>query len=783
VLICSRRRTDAWGAFGRWVLALVLGLCSGPNLFGQLPVVEPAEVGLDAARLARIDELVAEGIADKRMPGCVVCIGRKRKIAWLKAYGNKQLVPSEVPMTTDTVFDMASITKPVATATSVMLLVERGQLRLSDKVADRIHEFAANGKEGITIFDLLTHQSGLLPDNKLSDYDDGPDQALARIYALDLQAPTGTKFIYSDVNYILLAELVRRASGQNVHEFSQEHLFGPLGMRETGYLPEEALRARAAPTEEREGRWMQGEVHDPRAYKLGGIAGHAGLFSTATDLAMYAQMMIDRGRAGERNILAPQTVATMTRAYSVPGGAKRGLGWDKRSGYSSNRGELLTDAAFGHGGFTGTVLWIDPELELFVIFLSNRVHPDGKGLVNPLAGRIGTVAAGAILSPSQPRPPAGNVLTGIDVLVRDNFRSVAGRKVGLITNHTGRSADGQTTVELLHAAPGVTLAALFSPEHGFEGKLDVAKIGDAQDGTTGLKIYSLYGETRRPTAEMLAGIDTIVFDIQDIGARFYTYTSTMGEAMLAAAEQKKRFVVLDRPNPIGGTAVAGPMLDEGKESFVGFHTLPVRHGMTIGELAQLIRRERKLDLELEIVRCEGWQRGDLWDATGLVWVNPSPNMRNLTQALVYPGIGLLETTNLSVGRGTDTPFEIFGAPWIDPRALAARLREANLPGVAFVPIEFTPTSSKFASETCRGVNVIVTDREQFEPLATGLTIAATLRSLYPEKWEAQGYARLLGNEAVQEALLAGKSGPELVGISREGVSQFMRRRAGVLLYE
>ncbi|MCU0877686.1 MAG: DUF1343 domain-containing protein [Pirellulaceae bacterium] len=783
MFVCSRGKTLWIAAVWRLVLAIVLGFGSGRGASGQLPVVEPAEVGLDAVRLARIDELVAEGIAEKRMPGCVVCIGRQGKIAWLKAYGNKQLVPSEVPMTTDTVFDMASITKPVATATSVMLLVEQGKLRLSDKVADHIAEFAANGKEAITIFDLLTHQSGLLPDNKLSDYDDGPEKSLERICALDLQAPTGTKFIYSDVNYILLAELVRRASGQDVHQFSQEHLFGPLGMRETGYLPAEALRARAAPTEEREGRWMQGEVHDPRAYKLGGIAGHAGLFSTAADLALYAQMMIDRGRAGERSIIAPQTVATMTRAYSLPGGARRGLGWDKRSGYSSNRGELMTDSAFGHGGFTGTVLWIDPDLELFVIFLSNRVHPSGKGLVNPLAGRIGTVAAGAIVTPSSPRPPAGTVLTGIDVLVRDNFRSLGGKKVGLITNHTGRSASGKSTVELFHSASDVKLAALFSPEHGFEGKLDVAKIGDSQDGTTGLKVYSLYGETRRPTAEMLADIDTLVFDIQDIGARFYTYVSTMGEAMTAAAEHNKRFVVLDRPNPIGGLAVAGPMLDEGKESFVGFHSLPVRHGMTIGELAQLIQRERKLDLQLEIVRCEGWQRGDLWDATGLVWVNPSPNMRNLTQALLYPGIGLLETTNLSVGRGTDTPFEVFGAPWIDARELAAKLREANLPGVAFVPIEFTPSSSKFASETCRGVNVIITDRERFEPLATGLTIAATLRSLYPEKWEAKGYARLLGNGAVHEALLAGKSGPELVEISRSGVSQFLRRRAGVLLYE
>src|SRR5436190_5626733 len=399
----------------------------------------------------------------------------------LKAYGNKQVQPSELPMTIDTVFDMASITKPVATATSVMLLVERGQLKLGQRVSSIIPEFAANEKEPITIFDLLTHQSGLLPDNAVKDYENGHDEAIKKICDLKLQAPTGTRFIYSDVNYILLGEIIRRLSGKSVHEFSRENVFQPLGMRETGYLPSETLKARAAPTEQRDGKWMLGEVHDPRAFLLGGVAGHAGLFSTAEDLAIYAQMMIGGGEYNGVRILSPRTVATMTRGYKIMGGTRstmegvppntpvflRGLGWDKRSGYSINRGELMTDAAFGHGGFTGTVMWIDPELELFVIFLSNRVHPDGKGLVNPLAGRIGTVAAGAIRDVAPTRPqPAGEVLTGIDVLKRDGFRQLAGRKVGLITNHTGRSREGESTVKLLHEAKNVQLATIFSPEHG-----------------------------------------------------------------------------------------------------------------------------------------------------------------------------------------------------------------------------------------------------------------------------------------------------------------------------
>jgi uncharacterized protein YbbC (DUF1343 family)/CubicO group peptidase (beta-lactamase class C family) len=766
------------------LLGVALLAAAASSLFAEgLPRVEPQDVGMDPARLARIDEIVQQGIDEGKMPGCVVCLGRDGKIAFLKAYGNKQVEPEQVAMTTDTVFDMASITKPVATATSVMLLVERGKLKLSDKVESLIPGFGVKGKEAITVKELLTHQSGLLPDNALSDYNDGREAALKRICELDLQNPVGSKFVYSDVNFILLGEIVERVSGKPLNEFVRDEIFQPLGMSESGYLPSPPLCERAAPTEQRDGEWIRGQVHDPRSWKLGGVAGHAGLFSTAEDLAVYAQMMLNGGTYGEKRVLAPRTIAVMTRGYPVSSGL-RGLGWDKQTGYSSNKGELLSDSAFGHGGFTGTVLWIDPELDLFFIFLSNRVHPNGKGLVNPLAGDIANVAAASLtdVASSDEDTAPRNVLTGIDVLKRDHFRQLAGRKVGLITNHTGRSREGESTVTLLHEAKEVELAALFSPEHGFAGALDVSNIGDSTDKTTGLKIYSLYGETRRPTPEMLAGVDTIVFDIQDIGARFYTYISTMGEAMQAAAEHGKKFVVLDRPNPINGVDMAGPMLDPGLESFVGFHSLPVRHGMTIGEIAKMLQSELQLDLELEVIECEGWRRGDYWEATGLTWINPSPNMRSLNEAILYPGIGLLETTNLSVGRGTDTPFELIGAPWLDGQLLAAELAKASLPGVVFVPIEFAPDSSKFANEKCGGINIHITDRARFEPVRTGFEIAAQLRRLYPEEWEAKGYLRLLGNKAVHEKLLDGASGEELDDTAREGMREFRRRREKVLLY-
>ena len=340
----------------------------------------------------KIDDAVKQGLDEGQMAGAVVCVGRLQGISLLKAYGHRQIEPAKVAMTTDTVFDMASITKPVATATSVMLLIERGDISLHDRVAKHLPDFAQNGKGEVTIKDLLIHQSGLTPDNALSDYDDGPEQAIRNIHRLSLRAEPKSKFMYSDVGFIVLAEIVRAKTGQDIHEFSQTNLFVPLGMKETGYLPRQELRERSAATEQRDDRWMIGEVHDPRAYKMGGVAGHAGLFSAANDLAIFARMLLNGGSYQSTTILKPETLKMMSASYKVSSGI-RGLGWDKQTGYSSNKGDGFSDQAFGHGGFTGTTFWVDPELDLFVIFLSNRLHPDGKGSVNRLAGKIGTIVA------------------------------------------------------------------------------------------------------------------------------------------------------------------------------------------------------------------------------------------------------------------------------------------------------------------------------------------------------------------------------------------------------
>ena len=749
-----------------------------------LPQISPAAAGMDSERLQLIDDVVQEGLSQSKMPGCVVVVGRREGVVLRRAWGFRQTQPEQVAMTVDTVFDLASLTKPIAAATSVMILSERGMLDVNQKVAEYWPEFARNGKETITIRHLLTHTGGLIADNALSDYSGNQAESLQKIAELSPVAEPGAEFIYSDVGFIVLGHLVERVSGKNVNDFARAAIFEPLAMQETGYLPNEALRLRAAVTEQREDRWMRGEVHDPRAWRLGGIAGHAGLFSTADDLSRYAVMMLGRGQLEGTRVLNESTWQLMTTAVEVPRG-RRALGWDARTGYSSNRGDLMSTAAFGHGGFTGTGIWIDPVQNLFVIFLSNRVHPDGKGLVNPLIGRIGTIAAASLKRDSEPGEASSSqpVLNGIDVLQRDAFAALQGRRVGLITNHTGLSRDGVSTIRLLAEAKGVQLKALFSPEHGLEGKLDIPKIGDQQDAATGLKVFSLYGETRTPTQASLEGLDTLVFDIQDIGCRFYTYLSTMQNAMRAASEHGLRFVVLDRINPVGGAAVAGPVLDEGAQSFVGCHTIPVRHGMTAGELATLFQRELFGSLDLQVVCCEGWQRNMLFDQTGLLWTNPSPNMRNLNQALLYPGAGLVELTNISVGRGTDTPFEILGAPWIEERKFATALNAAGLPGIRFVPVRFVPASAKFPGDSCGGVQLMITDRAKMEPLAVGIQLMLTLRSLYPEAWDVKNLNRLLSSGRVRDAVLAGRPLTEIQQLWADDLRAFQQRRRGCLLYK
>jgi uncharacterized protein YbbC (DUF1343 family) len=809
-----------------FALGIALALFSADA--GQAQRVSPPTASganvVDATKLNGIDSLVREDIEQKKLPGAVILVGRGDRTLYQRAIGQRAVVPRPEPMTLNTMFDLASLTKVVATTTSLTLLVEQGKVRLTDRVSTFIPGFERYGKENITVRHLLTHMSGLRPDLDLADNWSGYDTAIS-LATEEVPASTpGTRFVYSDINFFLLGEIIHRVSKQPLDQFAREHIFEPLGMKDTMFLPPASLRARIAPTERctplgwpcdpiQAGvmpmsapptEMLRGVVHDPTARRMGGVAGHAGLFSTAADLAIFCRMLLGRGAYRGTRILSPLAVTKMTTpATPFDERNVRSLGWDVDSAYSGNRGELLPIGSFGHTGFTGTSLWIDPATNVFVIFLSSRLHPDGKGDVTPLRARVSTVAASAINSlPAAarelawtgrdfgpgPQPPSasarttGGVLSGIDVMRASGFAVLKGKRVGLVTNHTGRARDGATTIDLLHTAPDVKLTALFSPEHGIRGILD-SKVPSETDEKTGLPIHSLYGETRRPSAAMFANLDTIVIDLQDIGARFYTYMTTMAYVMEEAAKNGISVVVLDRPNPIGGVQIEGPSLDPASIGFTGyFPAMPIRHSLTLGELARLFNAENKIGANLTVVSMRNWQRGEWFDETGLPWINPSPNMRNLLQATVYPGIGAIEGTNISVGRGTDTPFEQIGAPWIDGVQFSDALNARGIPGVRFYPVRFTPTSSKYAKEECQGVFLVVTDRSALRPVRLGLEVASMLSKLYGTKYELESADRLFGSRQTLTRIRAGED-PSLIAASWGAAEARWRLlRAKYLLY-
>ncbi len=792
-------------------------LTSIPLLAQSGAPARPANVGrpraaaATAQRLDRLGPLIADAIAEHRLPGAVVAVGRPAGVFYEKAFGQRALTPAREAMTTDTIFDVASLTKVVATTTSVMMLLEQGRIGLDDAVVAHIPEFGRYGKQRITVRHLLTHVSGLRGDLDLELEFAGPEAAIRLASEEVPVAAPGQRFIYSDINFFLLGEIVARVSRERLDAFARTHIFDPLGMRDTMFLPPAALRPRIAPTEPcRPLAWpcggpdatmLRGVVHDPTARRMGGVAGHAGLFSTAADLSRFCRMLLNGGTLDGVRLLSPLTVALMTRpATPAALGQARGLGWDIDTRFAVNRGALFPIGSFGHTGWTGPSLWIDPITRTFVIFLANRVHPDGKGDVVKLRGRIATVVAAALADAAPPpgvrlvggdfganpavvSPPrtTAPVLNGIDVLSADQFAILRGKRVGLVTNHTGRARDGSSTIDVLRAAPGVTLVSLFSPEHGIRGILDAA-IASARDEKTGLPIYSLYGDTRRPSAEMLSGLDAIVIDLQDIGARFYTYMTTTAYVIEEAAKRNIAVVVLDRPNPVNGFDIEGPLQDEAAQGFIAYFPMPVRHGMTLGELARLFNGENKIGAALTVVPMKNWSRDQWFDATGIEWVNPSPNMRNLNEATLYPGIGAIEYSNLSVGRGTDTPFEQVGAPWIDGPRLAEALNARHLPGVRVYPTTFTPSASKYAGEVCRGVFLIVTDRDAIRPVRLGLELLAAVARLHGAKLDMADTWRLYGS---REQLAAVQNGSDPATVSETwavGEAKWRERRAKYLLY-
>jgi uncharacterized protein YbbC (DUF1343 family)/CubicO group peptidase (beta-lactamase class C family) len=760
--------------------------------------------GLAKSELDEISGEIERAIARKHLPGAVFWLERGGDV-FKKAYGKRSTYPVTEPMALDTVFDAASLTKVVATTPSILKLIEMGKIGLDDKAQNFLPELAGDRNKGrITLRHLLTHSSGLAAGVKRGFDWAGYDNGLAQVCAEPSLGEAGYDYRYSDLNFILLGEIVRRVSGLRLDAFAKRYLFDPLKMADTGFEPPLAARARVAPTTRMPDKSvLRGVVHDPTSRAMGGVTGHAGLFTSAGDLARYARMMLNGGELDGVRVLEKETIALATSVQSPALVlARRGLGWDIDSPYAGLRGEVFPLGSYGHTGWTGTSLWIDPFSKSFVILLSNRNHPTEAGRVVSLRRRLGTLAAQALegfdfsavegaldpLADGASRALAaavearrGTVRSGIDVLAAEKFAKLQGLRIGLITNHSGRARDGRTSIDLLFKAEGVELRSLFSPEHGIRGTAD-SLVGDGTDRGTGLPIHSLYAnQMRKPTPAQLEGLDALVFDIQDIGCRFYTYISTMGLCMEAAAAAGIKFFVLDRVNPIGGLAVDGPV-SAGESSFTAYHDIPVRHGMTVGELARLFQAERFPDLALEVVPMQGWSRRMPFGETGIGWVNPSPNIRNPNQALIYPGVGMLEFTNLSVGRGSVAPFELVGAPFVDPDALARELRAAGLPGLAFVPVRFKPEASVYKGEECGGVRILVTDPDRCAVIDLGITLGCTLARLYPDDWQTANLGKLLAHPPSTAAILDGRSLAEIRKAWQPELGDFHARREKFLLY-
>jgi SSS family transporter len=869
------------------VLALTLHAITtlgAPHLDSEMWKVQPQDSKPD---FTPITTLIDDAIADKKLPGAVVVIGHNGKVVFEHAYGNRKLagepgVNGELaaePMTEDTIFDMASLTKCLATATAIMQLYELHKLDFDDPVAKYIPEFAANGKQNVTIRELLTHYSGLPPDVDLKDPWGlaAPDKAegLRRAFASQLVTTPGTHFEYSDINYITLGALVEKLSGETLDAYARKHIFQPLGMMDTTYhqifgdcsgdsfepspyghpAPVKpphpctnsansltmmlffAKNPRTAPTaHDNEGTAqtnfhydvpLRGTVHDPTTRRMGGVAGQAGVFSTAADISRFAQALLDKlirntgpfplQQSTLKLMTTPEQPATAesTATIFTPDGkptkgiALRGFGWDINSAFSRPRGEVFPIGSFGHTGFTGTSLWMDPASDSYVILLANAIHPRGNPPISTLRGQVATAAAkalgfsfegsGAASHPSESMGGAPNspgVQTGIDVLEATNFAAIKSAskdghlRIGLLTNQTGLDAHGHRTIDILKSAPGVELTTLFSPEHGIAGAKDSTDLHNSTDAATGLPILSLYGPKdadKRPKLEDLKQLDAVVIDLQDAGVRFYTYESVMGYFLEACSRANTPLFVLDRPDPIGGELVQGPVSDPGKESYINYRPEPISHGMTLGELAQFDNAEGHLNARLTIIPMQNWRREEYFDQTGLQWVNPSPNLRSIAAARLYPGIGLMDYANVSVGRGTDTPFEHIGAAYIDGPQLAAYLISRKIAGVTITSTKFKVADDEnhypFHGQEIEGVALAADSTNTLDAPELGIELIAALHKLYPEHFALKGVAKLIASDATSDALEKGTDPREIAASWQPALAAFKARRARYLLYK
>lgn len=743
-----------------------------------------------------------DAVARHDIPGAVGLVQVGGVTIFHEACGNAILQPGQpVAMHPDHHFDLASLTKVVATTTAIMTLLDQQRLTLDDPLAVHLPALAASDKKNLTLRQCLTHTAGLPPFRPYYKTLQGKDAYLKAIAAEPLAHPPGTVWDYSDLGFILLGFVVESAAGAPLADYTHRRIFSPLGMKQTTYLPRggqglpadpHRLAATFAATENCpwRKRVMIGEVHDENAYALGGVSGHAGLFSTAQDLARFGRMLLGKGEGSGAAILSPESVSLLDRPQVPAVNPLQCVGWRWRSSLESTIGFLGSPRAFGHTGFTGTSLWLDPDNQTVAVLLTNAVHPDrARARSAPL--RLGFHRA--IVGGLRQAPAVPAVRSGLDVLESENFARLRGLRVAVVVNQTAVNAKGTHLLDLLAKQPDIKVTAIFSPEHGFMGEAPAGgKVGDSARGA--IPVYSLYGQRRAPAPEMAGLFDVLLYDIQDAGARFYTYIWTLFAVQQFCAQQKKPLIVLDRPDPLGGMHLEGPLLEEAQSSFVGLKPIPTRYGLTCGELARLFNQQgwlgEGLRAELDVVRLENWRRGMRPHQAAMPWVAPSPNMPVWDTIAVYPGTCIFEGTGWSEGRGTATPFEMVGGPGVDAMKLAGALNAQHLPGCRLLPAEFTPRPSpanpapKHQGLRCGGVFIRVDDHEAFRPVATGLAVLMALRAQAPARhtWIASHFDRLLGTDRVRKQIEAGASLKHITAPWEWDLAAFDALRRPALLY-
>ncbi len=783
----------------------------------------PLAVGMDPGLNARLDSIVQVALAEGAAPGAALIVGRHGRIVHNRAYGRIAGDANAAAVTDSTRYDMASLTKVIATTTAAMIMEERGLLDIDKPVSYYLPEFDAPDKAAITVRNLLSHNSGFRSGAPLWRESRTDRAFLAAMNERPLAYTPGDSSVYSDWNLIITGVIIERLAGKPLDVFLQENVWGPLGMRETGFNPlalgpmppdsdcTAALRDNhpllplIAVTEMDtvyRRRMIHGIVHDENACALGGVAGHAGLFSSARDLATFAQMMLNGGEYNGVRILRASTIARWTAPQTR---WARALGWQSPSPGAS-AGRYFSPRSFGHTGFTGTSIWMDPERGVFVVLLTNRVHPTRANMRHePLRRDVADEVQKAILDaplkewvpPRQRRAASGSIM-GTDRLFREYAHLVDHKRVAVVANHSARLADGTHLVDALNDRPNVTLVALFGMEYDIRSN-DYSVPRDPErtiDAKTGVVKYNLYGETHKPTPEMLEGVETIVFDIQEVGARFYEHINILGFVMEAAAEKGIDVVVLDHPNPVTGLKTDGWVTDEEfLFRFGSYARVPVMHGLTMGELARFYNGEKALrngvTAKLHVIPMEGWRRSMWLDETGQQWHKPSPNLLTLKSLLAYIGTCIFEALNVSEGRGSDKPFEYIGAPWLDNVRAATMLNELGLAGVTFDTITFVPEKKPFhgrppemTGEQVRGIYLNVTDRNAFEPYKAGVALLWAIHKLHADQlvWNDAVLERLTATRRLKDMIQAGRTPAEIFAAWEPEVADFRARSAKYRIY-